>query len=297
MRRPGQVRAPALARFGDGQIRRTDPGSEEVFRPRGKSCLAFTCAGAGTGTPGHRATGDRRHHGAVAGDDYVLPVHVPRQHAQNAPAHLRERLPPAGLPPAAQSAVKAHAWENRSAETLASEGETCHNVWVGRSPGGVNYRVFTWWQWLLIVLAALALGYAILWQTPWFKVRKYALDLKRLYDKHKLQEKAQQAQALGQNPNMNPVLLRKPLREIISTYEALIADMNKLKVPPRAKTLHELSLAAAKDSLAMYQMAAVGGFRQKAIMEKMKRVQRLQEQIQAETEKLYGKPKEPKKKK
>ncbi|MEW8977481.1 MAG: hypothetical protein AB2385_03665 [Symbiobacterium sp.] len=161
----------------------------------------------------------------------------------------------------------------------------------------MNYRVFTWWQWLLIVLAALALGYAILWQTPWFKVRKYALDLKRLYDKHKLQEKAQQAQALGQNPNMNPVLLRKPLREIISTYEALIADMNKLKVPPRAKTLHELSLAAAKDSLAMYQMAAVGGFRQKAIMEKMKRVQRLQEQIQAETEKLYGKPKEPKKKK
>jgi len=156
--------------------------------------------------------------------------------------------------------------------------------------------VFTWWQWLLIVLAGLGLGFLILIQTPWYKVRKYAMDLKRIYDKHKLQEKAEQAQALGQNPNVNPVLLRKPLREIISTYEALIADMNKVKVPAKAQTLHELSLAAAKDSLSMYQMAAVGGFRQKAMLDKQKKVQRLQEQIQAETEKLYGKPKEPKKK-
>lgn len=156
--------------------------------------------------------------------------------------------------------------------------------------------MFTWWQWLLIVLAGLGLGFLILIQTPWYKVRKYAMDLKRIYDKHKLQEKAEQAQALGQNPNVNPVLLRKPLREIISTYEALIADMNKVKVPAKAQTLHELSLAAAKDSLSMYQMAAVGGFRQKAMLDKQKKVQRLQEQIQAEMEKLYGKPKEPKKK-
>lgn len=157
--------------------------------------------------------------------------------------------------------------------------------------------MFTWWQWLLIVLAGLALGFLILIQTPWYKVRKYAMDLKRIYDKHKLQEKAEQAQALGQNPNQNPVLLRKPMREIITTYESLIADMNKLKVPAKAQTLHELSLNAAKESLAMYQMAAVGGFRQKALLDKQKKVQRMQEQIQAEMEKLYGKPKESQKKK
>ena len=156
--------------------------------------------------------------------------------------------------------------------------------------------MFTWWQWLLIILAALGLGLFILWQTPWFKVRKYAIDVKRIYDKHKLQEKAEQAQALGQNPNVNPVLLRKPLREIISTYEAIIEDMNKLKVPPKAQKLHEMSLTAAKESLAMYQMAAVGGFRQKSILSRHKKVMQLQEQIEAEMEKLYGKPKEPRKK-
>lgn len=155
--------------------------------------------------------------------------------------------------------------------------------------------MFTWWQWLLIVLAALGLAFLILWQTPWFKIRKYAIDMKRLYDKHKLQEKAEQAQALGQNPNVNPVLLRKPLREIISTYEALIADMNKLKVPPKAQRLHEMSLTAAKESLAMYQMAAAGGFRQKAILSRQKKVMQLQEEIEAEMEKLYGKPKQPRK--
>lgn len=155
--------------------------------------------------------------------------------------------------------------------------------------------MFTWWQWLLIVLAALGLAFLILWQTPWFKIRKYAIDIKRLYDKHKLQEKAEQAQLLGQNPNVNPVLLRKPLREIITTYEALIADMNKMKVPPKAQRLHEMSLTAAKESLAMYQMAAVGGFRQKAILSRQKKVMQLQEQIEAEMEKLYGKPKQPRK--
>ncbi len=155
--------------------------------------------------------------------------------------------------------------------------------------------MFTWWQWLLIILAALGLAFLILWQPPRLKVRKYAIDLKRLYDKHKLQEKAEQAQALGQNPNVNPVLLRKPLRDIISTYEAIIADMNKLKVPPKAQKLHEMSLTAAKESLAMYQMAAVGGFRQKAILSRQKKVMQLQEQIEAEMEKLYGKPKQPRK--
>ncbi|OTA40526.1 MAG: hypothetical protein A6D92_16235 [Symbiobacterium thermophilum] len=75
----------------------------------------------------------------------------------------------------------------------------------------------------------------------------------------------------------------------------MIADMNKLKVPPRAQKLHEMSLTAARESLALYQMAAAGGFRQKAIMSRQKKVLQLQEQIQAETERLYGKPKQPKK--
>jgi len=156
--------------------------------------------------------------------------------------------------------------------------------------------VFTWWQWLLIVLVSLGVAFLIVSQTPWFKIRKYAIDVKRIYDKHKLQEKAEQAQALGQNPNMNPVLMRKALREITSTYEALIADMSKVKVPPKAQRRHEMSLAAAKESLGMYQRAAIGGFRQKAIMSRQKKVMQLQEQIEAETEKLFGKPKQPRKK-
>lgn len=146
----------------------------------------------------------------------------------------------------------------------------------------------TWWMWVLLALAGAGIGIVIVLQTPWYKVRKYAIDIKQLYDKHKLQEKAEAVQALGQNPNANPVLLRKPLRELIATYEALIADLNKLKVPPKAQTLHELSVTVAKESLAMYQLAAVGGFRQKSMLERQKKVQKMQEQIQTEMEKLYG---------
>lgn len=156
--------------------------------------------------------------------------------------------------------------------------------------------MFTWWQWVLIVLAGLALAFVILAQTSWYKVRKYAMDIKRIYDKHKLQEKAEAVQTLGQNPNVNPVLMRKPIRELTTTYEGLIADLNKTKVPAKAQLLHDLSLSAAKESLAMYQMAAIGGFRQKAMMDRQKKVQKMQEQIQVEMEKLYGKIKEPKKK-
>jgi hypothetical protein len=153
----------------------------------------------------------------------------------------------------------------------------------------------TWWMWVLLALAGAGIGIVIVLQTPWYKVRKYAIDIKQLYDKHKLQEKAEAVQALGQNPNANPVLMRKPLRELIATYEALIADLNKLKVPPKAQTLHDLSVNVAKESLAMYQLAAVGGFRQKSMVERQKKVQKMQEQIQAEMEKLYGPLKKEKK--
>lgn len=155
---------------------------------------------------------------------------------------------------------------------------------------------FTWWMWLLLALAGTGIGIVVVMQTPWYKVRKYAMDIKRVYDRHKLQEKAEAVQAMGQNPNPNPVLMRKPLRELTATYEALIADMNKLKVPPKANTLHDLSVTVAKESLAMYQMAAIGGFRQKSIQEKQRKVQKMQDQIQAEMEKLYGPLKKEKKK-
>lgn len=154
---------------------------------------------------------------------------------------------------------------------------------------------WTWWVWVLIALAGAGLGFLILSQTPWYKVRKYAMDIKKIYDRHKLQEKAEAVQAFGQNPNANPVLMRKPLRELTSTYEALITDLNRAKVPKKARTLHDLSLGVAKDSLAMYQMAAIGGFRQRSIMEKQKRVQKMQEQLQVEMEKIYGPMKQPKK--
>lgn len=156
--------------------------------------------------------------------------------------------------------------------------------------------MFTWWQWLLIVLAGLGLAFLIVMQTPWYKVRKYAMDLKKIYDKHKLEEKAEAAQGLSQNPNLNPVLLRKPLRELISAHEALIEDLNKMKVPQKCQRLHELSVGAAKESVAIYQMAMIGGFRQKALMDKQKKVQKTQELVQAEMERIYGKLKEPKKK-
>jgi len=151
-----------------------------------------------------------------------------------------------------------------------------------------------WYVYVLLALAGAGIGILIVLQTPWWKVRKYALDIKKIYDRHKLQEKAEAVQSLGQNPNANPVLMRKPIRELTATYEALIADLNKMKVPKKAETLHSLSLGVAKESLQIYQMAGVGGFRQKALVDRQKKVQSMEKQLQAEMEKLYGKPKEKK---
>lgn len=151
-----------------------------------------------------------------------------------------------------------------------------------------------WWQWVIIILAGAAVAFGILSQTSWYKVRRYAILLKKINDKYKLEEKSKALEAFAQTPNPNPVLLRKPLREVIEAYEGIVAEMSKMKVPPKAQTLHELSLTGAKESLAMYQMAAVGGFRQKAIQEKYKKVQKTQELLQMEMERLYGKPKKKK---
>lgn len=153
-----------------------------------------------------------------------------------------------------------------------------------------------WWQWLLIILAALGLAVVVVMQTSWYKVRKYALDVKSIYDKNKLQEKVEAVQALGQNPNPNPMLMKKPLRDLINAYQELIAALEKTKVPAKARTVHDLSLTMHRESLALYQMAAVGGFRQKAMLDRQKKVQQMEKTLQVEMEKLYGKMKEPKKK-
>lgn len=152
--------------------------------------------------------------------------------------------------------------------------------------------------WLMIGVTAVvgfALGGFVLTRTQWFKVRKYAIDIKKVYDKYKIQEKAEAVQALGQNPN--PVLAKKPLREIVSTYQGLIGELEKVKVPAKAKELHEESLTMHKESMSLYQMAMVGGFRQKSMMDKQRKLQSLEKSIQEKTEKLYGPMKKPKEKK
>lgn len=151
-----------------------------------------------------------------------------------------------------------------------------------------------WLQITLGVTAVLAVVALVLTQTKWFKVRKYALDLKRVFDRHKgLQEKLEGAQSLSQNPNQ--VLVKKGLRELVTVYQALIDDLEKMKVPPAAKEIHGETLTMHKESCNLYQVALVGGFRQKALEGKQKRLMAMEKGLQAKMEKIYGPMKKPKK--
>ncbi|HYF94024.1 MAG TPA: hypothetical protein VD969_17555 [Symbiobacteriaceae bacterium] len=148
--------------------------------------------------------------------------------------------------------------------------------------------------WIIIgvsAVAGIALGGFIVTRLPWYQIRKYAVDLKRVFDRHKVQEKVEAVQALGENPN--PVLVKKPLREVISTYQALIADLEKVKVPAKAKDAHEETLTMHKESLSLYQMALTGGFRQRAMVEKQKKLMAMERSLTAKMEKLYGPMKKP----
>jgi hypothetical protein len=151
---------------------------------------------------------------------------------------------------------------------------------------------YTWLYWTLSAVAGVGLGGLVMTQTNWWKVRKYAIDIKRVFDKYKLQEKAEALQTLGQNPN--PVLAKKPLRDIIDTYKGLITDMEKIKVPKKMAEIHADTLEMHKESMGLYQMAMVGGFRQKSMVDKQKKLQQMERNLQEKMEKVYGKPKEPK---
>jgi len=152
----------------------------------------------------------------------------------------------------------------------------------------------TWWIVGLSILAGIAIGGFILTRTNWFRIRMYAINVKKIFDRYKLQDKAEQVQALGQNPN--PVLAKRPLRELIGAYQGLIGDMEKIKAPPKAKDVHESTLNMHRESLQLYQMAAVGGFRQKAMVDRQRRLQQMEKSLTAKMEALYGTMKKPVKK-
>lgn len=152
-----------------------------------------------------------------------------------------------------------------------------------------------WWQWLLIVVGVLAVVFLILMQTSWFKVRAYAAKVKQAFDKHKLEEKAQAVQALGEHPN--PVLAKKPLRELTGAYQGLIADLEKIKAPAKVQELHQETLEFHRESLRFYQMGLTGGMRQKSMMEKQRKLMRMERSLTEKMEKVYGPMEKEKKKK
>ena len=149
----------------------------------------------------------------------------------------------------------------------------------------------TWLIYGGCAIAGMGLGFVVLTQSSWYKMRLYPVKLKQLFDKYKIQEKAEALQAMGQNPN--PMLVKKPLRELITAYQGLLQDLEAMKVPAKAKGLHEQTLAMHRESLSLYQMAAVGGFRQKSMLDKQKKLQQMERGITATMEQLYGKMKKP----
>jgi hypothetical protein len=153
--------------------------------------------------------------------------------------------------------------------------------------------VQTWALVTVSAVAGIALGGFVLYQTPWFKVRKYAIDLKRVFDKHPIQKKVEAVQSMGENPN--PVLVKKPLRDVITEYQALVTDLEKIKAPAKAKEIHDEQIAMHKESMSLYQAALVGGFRQKVLQDKQRKLMAMERSLQAKMEQVFGKPKEKKK--
>lgn len=152
-----------------------------------------------------------------------------------------------------------------------------------------------WWIIGGSAVIGIGLGYLVLSRTNWYRIRLYAVNIKKVFDKHKVQEKAEAVQQLGQNPN--PVLVKKPLSDLIGAYKGLIAELEAIKAPKQAQDVHESTLAMHRESLQLYQMAAIGGFRQKSLMDKQKKLMQMEKGLTAKMEKLYGPMKKPEKKK
>jgi hypothetical protein len=148
-----------------------------------------------------------------------------------------------------------------------------------------------WYTYVLITLAVLIVVFLVLSRTPYFRIRKYALDMRQIVDKHQIQQKAEAVQSLGPEPN--PLLARKPLKELIQAYQGLIVDLEKMKVPAKAQELHADTIQMYKESVQLYQLAATGGFRQKALMERQKRLQQMEKALQGKMEGIFGKPPSP----
>jgi hypothetical protein len=157
--------------------------------------------------------------------------------------------------------------------------------------------------WLIIGVSAVAgigLGAFVLMRTNWFKIRKYAIDMKQVYDRHKdLQQKTEALQSLQSmgGAGVQPMILKQRLKDVIGAMQSMIADMEKVKSPGPTKELHQESLTMHRESVDMYRMMLVGTVGKKAMEERQKKLMKMQTSVQEKTEKLYGKPPEPKKKK
>ena len=160
----------------------------------------------------------------------------------------------------------------------------------------------TWLYIGVTAVAGIALGGFILTRTQWFKIRKYAIDMKKVYDNHKdLQSKVEAAQQVAQNPHVNAVLRNRALNDVIddgaegdiALLNRLIADIEKVKAPAKATELHSDTLALQRETLDFYVKGRAGGFGQKALNEKQKKLMTMSSALEAKMEKVYGPMKKP----
>ena len=152
----------------------------------------------------------------------------------------------------------------------------------------------TWLYIGVTAVAGIALGGFILTRTQWFKIRKYAIDMKKVYDNHKdLQSKVEAAQQVAQNPHVNAVLRNRALNDVIDEQKKLIADIEKVKAPEKATELHSDTLALQRETLDFYVKGRAGGFGQKALNEKQKKLMTMSSALEAKMEKVYGPMKKP----
>jgi hypothetical protein len=141
------------------------------------------------------------------------------------------------------------------------------------------------------IAAALGIGVFIFLRTRWWRIRKYALDLKRTFDKHKIQDKMQALQQLQAQGVTDPTRARKPLRDVVESYRAMLTDLEKVKAPPVATEVHQEALTMHREALQFYQIMSTGTFQQKEMRRRQEKLQRMERSVQAKMETLFGKPK------
>ncbi len=140
--------------------------------------------------------------------------------------------------------------------------------------------------WIITGAAVLGAGAGafIIYRTQWFQLRLYGAKVGRIVKQHDLEKKSQ---ALSKMPE--PAKAGKQLRELAGAYDALVKDLEKVKVPPAAQELHHDTVTLNRKAAELYRIVATGKYSPKEVQKRQGELQKLERNLNQRVQALYGK--------